>query len=95
MTSGLVAPDGIVGTLPSYPGAPAGSTIVMYTEKEFAYYVAGTTTNIRPRPSVGSFTLTFTPSPYESADMPATISPSSPVTVADGRHTPPARPSSR
>jgi hypothetical protein len=43
-TSGLVAPDGIVGVLPSYPGAPAGSTIVLYTEKELNYFVAGVTT---------------------------------------------------
>jgi hypothetical protein len=27
MTNGLLAPDGIVGILPSYPGAPAGSTV--------------------------------------------------------------------
>ena len=88
MTSGLVAPDGIVGTLPSYPGAPVGSTIVMYTEKELAYYVAGTTTNSSST-TFGSapFSLTFTPSPYESADMPATISPSNPVTVEMGDNT--------
>ena len=41
MTTGLVAPDGIVGVLPSYPGAPGGSTIVMYTEKILNYYDAG------------------------------------------------------
>ncbi|MFZ0251960.1 MAG: Ig-like domain repeat protein [Acidimicrobiales bacterium] len=88
VTSGLVAPDGIVGTLPSYPGAPAGSTVVMYTEKELAYYVAGTTTNSSSTTfGSGSFTLTFTPSPYESADMPATISPASPVTVEMGDNT--------
>jgi Bacterial Ig-like domain (group 3) len=43
VTSGLVAPDGIVGTLPSYPGAPDGSTIVMYTEKILNYYDVGYT----------------------------------------------------
>jgi large repetitive protein len=88
MTSGLVAPDGIVGTLPSYPGAPSGSTIVMYTEKELAYYVAGTTTNSKST-TFGSaaFTLTFVPSPYESEDMPATISAASPVTVQMGDDT--------
>jgi hypothetical protein len=42
MTTGLVAPDGIVGTLPSYAGAPANSTVVLYTEKLLAYFVVGT-----------------------------------------------------
>ena len=41
MTTGLVAPDGIVGTLPSYPGAPSGSTVVMYTEKVLNYFDVG------------------------------------------------------
>jgi hypothetical protein len=40
-TNGLVAPDGIVGVLPSYPGAPAGSTVVMYTEKILDYFMVG------------------------------------------------------
>ena len=43
VTTGLRAPDGIVGTLPKYPGAPAGSTVVLYTEKELAYFIVGTT----------------------------------------------------
>jgi hypothetical protein len=42
-TSGLIAPDGIVGVLPSYPGAPAGATVVMYTEKVLNYYIVGYT----------------------------------------------------
>ncbi len=41
MTGGLLAPDGIVGTLPSYPGAPEGSTVVLYTEKILNYFVVG------------------------------------------------------
>ena len=44
-TSGLVAPDGIVGVLPTYPGVPAGATAVLYTEKLLNYYVAGKTSN--------------------------------------------------
>ena len=83
-TTGLVAPDGIVGVLPNYPGAPAGSTIVMYTEKELSYYVAGE----MPKTSGGTFgatfSVTFTPGPYEAEDMPSTISPSAPVTVQMG-----------
>jgi hypothetical protein len=42
VTTGLVAPDGIVGTLPSYSGAPASSTVVLYTEKLLDYFVVGT-----------------------------------------------------
>jgi hypothetical protein len=86
-TSGLVAPDGIVGTLPAFPGVPTGYTAFMYTEKILNYYVAGTIG------STGSFTssgtgshasISFTPSPTESMDMPATVSPGSPVTVYIG-----------
>jgi hypothetical protein len=81
MTSGLLAPDGIVGVLPSYPGAPAGSTIVMYTEKELAYYVSGTTTNSSS--SVFGSNIAFVPSPYVSQDLPIP-SAASPVTVQMG-----------
>ncbi len=42
-TSGLVAPDGIVGVLPAYPGAPSGSTVILYTEKLLNYFLAGIT----------------------------------------------------
>jgi hypothetical protein len=44
-TTGLVAPDGIVGALPStisYPGAPSGSTVVIYGEKILNYFIEGT-----------------------------------------------------
>jgi hypothetical protein len=47
-TSGLVAPDGIVGVLPSYPTTgtiPSGATFVMYTEKILSYYIAGIANN--------------------------------------------------
>ena len=87
-TNGLVAPDGIVGTLPSYPNdgtVPVGATYVMYTEKELAYFVAGTTTNASS--AVFGSSIVFTPSPYEAADMPATISAVSPVTVEMGDST--------
>ena len=43
VTTGLKSPDGIVGTLPKYPGAPEGSTVVLYTEKILAYFIVGTT----------------------------------------------------
>jgi hypothetical protein len=84
MTSGLVAPDGIVGVLPTYPGAPSGATIVMYTEKELNYYVSGTTTNSSS--SVFGASIAFTPSPYLSQDLP-TPSVSNPVTVSMGDST--------
>jgi hypothetical protein len=61
-TSGLIAPDGIVGTLPSsiaYPGAPSGSTVVIYGEKILNYYIEGTvTTGV----SLPASTITMTPS---------------------------------
>ena len=82
VTTGLVAPDGIVGVLPSYPGAPADSTVVMYTEKLLSYYEAGVTTNSAAATFGSSFT--FVPTASESADMPATISPADPVTVSMG-----------
>ena len=54
MTTGLVAPDGIVGVLPSYGTEnaaartaiadnqiPSNATFVMYTEKELNYYLVG------------------------------------------------------
>jgi hypothetical protein len=81
MTNGLVAPDGMVGTLPSYPGAPAGSTIVMYTEKILNYYVAGVTTNSSTVKFGTASSIAFTPSTSIAMDMPAAISPSSPVTI--------------
>jgi hypothetical protein len=47
MSTGLLAPDGIVGTLPSessYNGTPvpAGATTVLYTEKVLNYFIVGT-----------------------------------------------------
>ena len=43
MTSGLIAPDGIVGTLPSGSlGAPSDATVVLYTEKLLDYFISGT-----------------------------------------------------
>jgi hypothetical protein len=85
VTNGLVSPDGIVGVLPSYPGAPAGATVVMYTEKELSYYIAGTTTN--GSSTTFSSTIAFTPSAYTSEDLPSVISPTSPVTVQIGDST--------
>ena len=55
----------------------------MYTEKELSYYVAGTTTNTSAT-KFSTGTVTFTPSPYTSQDLPAVISPASPVTVSMG-----------
>ena len=46
MTTGLIAPDGIVGELHSFPtdnsfSIPSNATYVMYDEKKVNYYVAG------------------------------------------------------
>ncbi|MCC9305611.1 hypothetical protein LN042_00515 [Kitasatospora sp. RB6PN24] len=43
-TSGLVSPDGIISTVPGYPGAPRGSVAVLYTEKIVDYFVPTSTT---------------------------------------------------
>ncbi|HSZ28542.1 MAG TPA: hypothetical protein VK784_02145, partial [Pseudonocardiaceae bacterium] len=47
-TTGLTAPDGMVGTLSNYPGAPAGSTVVVYGEKILNYFDPTVTTNTAP-----------------------------------------------
>ncbi|MGA2836362.1 MAG: fibronectin type III domain-containing protein [Acidimicrobiales bacterium] len=74
MTSGLVAPDGIVGVLPSYPNngtVPSGATYVMYTEKELSYYVAGETGGSGTFNATTGQTISFTPGTYISSDMPS------------------------
>jgi hypothetical protein len=81
VTTGLKAPDGIVGTLPSYPGAPSGSTVVLYTEKQLAYFIVGTTdgsVSSAGKFTAGSVTLpvatgatiTYTPSVHPSEPLP-------------------------
>jgi hypothetical protein len=78
VTTGLKAPDGIVGTLPSYPGAPADSTVVLYTQKELAYFVVGTTdgfvsgsTYKAGTVSLPASTITYTPSVHPSEPLPS------------------------
>ncbi len=81
-TTGLRSPDGIVGILPSYPGAPAGSTTVLYTEKILAYFIVGTTDGSVPGttykagtitlPGAGTTTVTYTPSVHPSEPLPST-----------------------
>jgi hypothetical protein len=77
VTTGLKAPDGIVGTLPNYPGAPAGSTVVLYTEKELAYFIVGTTdgsvsgtTFTKGTVKLPASTITYTPSVHPSEPLP-------------------------
>ncbi len=77
VTTGLKAPDGIVGTLPKYPGAPAGSTVVLYTEKELAYFIVGTTdgsvsgsTFTKGAVKLPASTITYTPSVHPSEPLP-------------------------
>ncbi len=79
MTTGLLAPDGIVGTLPKYAGAPEGATVVLYTQKVLSYFIVGTTDGIVE--SSGKFkagtiklpasTINFKPSVTESEPLPA------------------------
>jgi Bacterial Ig-like domain (group 3)/Putative Ig domain len=80
VTTGLKSPDGIVGTLPSYPSAPAGSTTVLYTEKILAYFIVGTTdgsvsgttykAGTITLPGAGTTTITYTPSVHPSEPLP-------------------------
>jgi hypothetical protein len=81
-TTGLIAPDGIVGVTPTYPGAPAGTTTVLYTEKVLNYFVAGTTTN-SANATFGA-SIAFTPGASTAQDLPATVSAANPVTVSIG-----------
>ncbi len=69
-TTGLVAPDGIVGAIPSgfnggtpY-GAPAGSTVVIYGEKILNYYTEGTVKTAVTLPAT-SFTMTASTTPTQ------------------------------
>jgi hypothetical protein len=85
MTTGLIAPDGIVGTLPTYPGAPSGSTVVLYTEKLLSYFIVGTTNGYVDSSNkfhAGSVTLpastiVYTPSVTASEPLPT----SGPITI--------------
>jgi Bacterial Ig-like domain (group 3) len=79
VTTGLKAPDGIVGTLPSYPGAPADSKVVLYTQKELAYYIVGTTdgsvtgsTYKAGTIALPAATIVYTPSVHPSEPLPST-----------------------
>jgi Bacterial Ig-like domain (group 3)/Putative Ig domain len=77
MTTGLLAPDGIVGTLPSYPGAPEESTVVLYTEKILNYFVVGRTngsvngsTYKAGAVTLPASTINYTPSVTASEPLP-------------------------
>jgi hypothetical protein len=78
VTTGLKAPDGIVGTLPSYPGAPADATVVLYTEKLLAYFIVGTTngsvsgsTFKAGTVALPATTINYTPSVHPSEPLPS------------------------
>ena len=80
MTTGLQAPDGIVGTLPKYPGAPEGAKVVLYTQKVLSYFIVGTTDGPVEagkfkagtiKLSASTFTINYKPSVTESEPLPA------------------------
>jgi hypothetical protein len=78
MTTGLIAPDGIVGTLPKYPGAPEGSTVVLYTEKVLSYFIVGTTNGVveagkykAGAVKLPATTINYKPSATESEPLPS------------------------
>lgn len=92
MTSGLVAPDGIVGTLPSYPNdgsVPSDATYVMYTEKVLNYFVAGaaSATSATAFSTLATTGLNFYPGSSFAEDLPSSISAQDPVTVTLGDNT--------
>ena len=58
------------GRVAVYPGAPAGSTIVMYTEKELEYYVAADTNAGGTNSSTTGGDDPGQPRPYISQDVP-------------------------
>ena len=68
MTTGLQAPDGIVGTIPSYPGAPSNSTVILYTEKILSYFIVGTT---NAKVTLPATTINYQPSVTASEPLPA------------------------
>jgi hypothetical protein len=71
-TTGLVAPDGIVGVIPagfnpgggSPYGAPPNSTVVIYGEKILNYYIEGTTQSSVSLPAA-SFTMAASTTPTQ------------------------------
>jgi hypothetical protein len=67
-TSGLVAPDGIVGTLAHYRGAPRGATVIIYGEKILNYYAEAATTNASALTLSATAPVTI---PVTSTDFPA------------------------
>ena len=84
VTTGLKSPDGIVGTLPKYKGAPEGSTVVLYTEKILAYFIVGTTDGSGSGSTYKAGTVTlplasgsvivYTPSVHPSEPLPTSES---------------------
>ena len=81
-TTGLVAPDGIVGVVPSYPGAPIGSTVMLYTEKILNYYTWGYY-NGSATTFTNGMNLTMSPFPNSASSLP-TATTTSPVVVDIG-----------
>src|SRR4029077_11832134 len=84
-TMGLLAPDGIVGVLPSYPGAPAGATVVMYTEKILNYYIVGFTGSATT--FAANMSIQFTGFP-NTASASLGLGPSYTVSIGDKSNTP-------
>jgi hypothetical protein len=83
-TSGLVAPDGIVGTLPNYRGAPRGATVIVYGEKILSYYAEATTTNATTLTLSATEPVTI---PVTSTDYPAYQAGSGGITLQLGTGT--------
>lgn len=79
VTTGLKSPDGIVGTLPHYPGAPEGSTVVLYTEKILAYFIVGTTDGLGSGSTYKGGTVTLPVAPGSAIVYTPSVHPSEPL----------------
>ncbi len=79
VTTGLKSPDGIVGTLPKYPDAPEGSTVVLYTEKILAYFIVGTTDGSGSGSTYKAGTVTLPLAPGSAIVYTPSVHPSEPL----------------
>ncbi len=90
MTSGLVAPDGIVGTVPNrgtFNGTtvPSSATVVLYTEKILNYYMLGTTNGkITNSGSFSSSTVTLPLSSTQELNYQPSVTTTEPLPSSGG-----------
>ncbi len=90
MTTGLVAPDGMVGTVPyrsTFNGTavPANATIALYTEKILNYYMLGTTNGkITSSGTFSSSTITLPLSSTQELNFQPSVTTTEPLPSSGG-----------